>query len=331
MEIPIVSKVGVAIWGLGDHALNRIIPAFSSINEYSIIGVCSRTKSKVKKYSSVLNCEGWTEPTSMLADEKVKVVYICSPIGVHAKHVKKVLKAGKHAWCEKPLSCNIRDSKELIALAKKKHKMLAEAFMYLYHPQFSQVKNFVDSNNGRVKSIVCRFGIPSLEKPGFRDNPSLCGGAFWDVAAYPVSALLGLLPDQDVEILFAEIKNHNNSQVDTEGIALLRFSEGTIAFLEWGVGFAYKNEIDLWTEEESFFTNKIFSKPVDYQPVFRIQDKYGNETLQKGEKSEQFLDMFYNFYEKINSSSLSSEEYNHILKRAEVMDSIFNYVYYKNE
>ena len=65
-----------------------------------------------------------------------------------------------------------------------------------------------------------------------------------------------------------DISYKNDSTVDTDGRALLSFSGGVRAYLEWGVGIAYKNEIDLWSEDESFFTDKIFSKPADFIPNY---------------------------------------------------------------
>ena len=56
-----------------------------------------------------------------------------------------------------------------------------------------------------------------------------------------------------------------------EGRALLSSSNGAKAYLDWGIGLGYRNEIDLWAENGSFFTDKIFSKPEDYQPVFRLR------------------------------------------------------------
>lgn len=321
-----MNKVRIAIWGLGRHAILRIIPALLSINEYSIIGVCSRSNEIVEKYSKELNCKAWTSPEPMLTDENVDVVYISTPIGIHASHVKQVLESGKHAWCEKPLTCDLKDTTELIYIAKKNKLMLAEALMYLYHPQFDEVKNFVESDNGKVKSVVCRFGLPQLENPGFRADPSLCGGAFWDVAIYPISAVTELFSSQKVKVLFAEINNSNNSKVDTDGFAVLQFSGGTIAFLEWGLGFAYKNEIDVWSERESFFSKKIFSKSNDYQPEIQIQDLKGNETIRKIKKSEQFILMFCKFNEVLSSGMYLKEDYEMVNKRAIVMNKVLKYV-----
>ena len=89
----------------------------------------------------------------------------------------------------------------------------------------------------------------------------LGGGAFWDIASYPFSAVLSLFEYQEVKILFSEIIKRNESLVDTDGLALLRFSNGTLVYLEWGMNLSYRNEIDVWSENGSLFMDKVFSKP----------------------------------------------------------------------
>ena len=116
-----------------------------------------------------------------------------------------------------------------------------------------------------------------------------------------------------------------NSSVDTEGRAVLRFSQGTTVYLEWGTGLAYKNEIDLWAEDGSFFTDKIFSKPKEYKPQYKIRDLNGNECLEYGEQSEQFMEMFYNFVAIMSSKQKITAERKLILKRAELMNDIVNF------
>ena len=317
----------VAVWGIGNHAITRIVPAINSIEKLSLIGICSRNQDTVKKYSLNWNCNGWTDPIEMLEDEHVDVVFIASPIGIHALQATQALNAGKHVWCEKPLTCSYKDTKSLIELAKNKNLMLTESFMYFHHPQFKKIQKFIrNSENGKLHSITCKFGIPSLDKPGFRNNASLGGGAFWDIASYPISAALSLLPKESVEVLFAElIYGSNDLNLDTEGRVLLRFSDGTRAYLEWGSGIAYKNEIELWFDNTSFFTDKIFSKSISYKPFYRICDKSGNESLTYGESLDQFIEMFNHYLNTINSKKQYAENYKDILHRSRIMDEIINF------
>ena len=81
-------------------------------------------------------------------------------------------------------------------------------------------------------------------------------------------------------------------EVDLEGSAILCFPCGTTAYLEWGVGRGYRNEIDIWSENGSLFTNKIFSKPADYVPKFRVRNLNGVESVEQGISDNHFASMF---------------------------------------
>ena len=316
--------LNIAVWGLGNHAKNRILPLLSTMDKIKIVGVCSRDGEMVKICAEQWSCYGWNDPLQMLNSNEVDVVYIATPIGTHFSLARQAIEAGKHVWCEKPLTCSYSDTQTLVLLAEEKGKILTESFMYLFHPQFQRVKKFVGDSK-RIYSVICRFGIPNLDKPGFRNNPKLCGGALWDVATYTTSALLSLFPDQQVEVIFAEVLTKDSSQVDSEGRVVLRFSQGVTAYLEWGVGVAYKNEIDLWAEDGSFFTDKIFSKPKEYQPQYRIRDLHGNENVENGEQSEQFMEMFHNFARIMSDKEEAIAEKKSILQRAKLMNDIVNF------
>jgi len=53
------------------------------------------------------------------ADPEVTVVHVCTPNYVHFEQSAKLLRAGKHVLCEKPLAMDSRESATLVALAKE--------------------------------------------------------------------------------------------------------------------------------------------------------------------------------------------------------------------
>jgi dTDP-3,4-didehydro-2,6-dideoxy-alpha-D-glucose 3-reductase len=324
-------KNNIIVWGLGNHACKKILPAVFSSKTFTLAGVCSRSEKIVKFYAKEFSCDGWTDPINMLNTQKIHSVFISTPIAVHFEMAVMSLKANKNVMCEKPLTCNFDHTKSLINLAKKNKKMLVEAFMFLYHPQFIRLQNIVNNNElGEIHSVICRFGIPTLDEPGFRNDAELCGGALWDVGSYTIAAVLGLFNDQNVEVLFSEIKKHENSEVDSEGRAILLFAKGTIAYLEWGTGVSYKNEIDLWADNGSLYTEKIFSKPKNYLPIYRMRNQFGKESFVDGECADQFIEMFKSFSDVSKSSTKIEVEYERIFRRAKVMDQILNFSKYSN-
>ena len=238
-----MKSLRVAIWGLGRHAINNILPAVSAADGLALYGVCSRDARTVSSYSEKCKCKGWTDPALMLRDPEVEVVYVATPIGLHAEHGKQVLDAGRHLWCEKPLTRELPATLGLLDAARKRRLSICEGFMYLYHPQFARLCKYVtDGALGKIRSVACRFGIPALEHPGFRSNPLLGGGALFDVGSYPVSALNSLFPEEKLQILYAAIDHRNGAAVDTDGRALLALSSGAVASLEWRTSCAYRNE-----------------------------------------------------------------------------------------
>jgi dTDP-3,4-didehydro-2,6-dideoxy-alpha-D-glucose 3-reductase len=319
-----MSSLNIAVWGLGNHAKNRILPTLAAMDAVKLLGVCSRNVDTVSEVVEQWGFYGWDSPEEMLSHSELDVVYIATPIGLHFMMAEQALKAGKHVWCEKPLTCDDRETQTLVALAEKSGKILNESFMYLHHPQFKRVKQFVDESR-EVNSIICRFGIPDLAVPGFRNDPELCGGALWDVASYTTSALLALFPEQQVEVLFSEVVQNESSPVDCEGRAVLRFSGGMTAYLEWAIGVAYKNEIDLWTKEGSLFTDRIFSKPAGYQPNYSLRDLNGNMHTEQGEACEQFTEMFRYFVEMVGDEEKIVAEREAILRRAKLLKDIVNF------
>jgi dTDP-3,4-didehydro-2,6-dideoxy-alpha-D-glucose 3-reductase len=319
-----MSLLNVVVWGLGNHAKNRILPTLAAIDGVDLLGVCSRNGDAVAESAKQWGCYGWSSPEEMLSHPDLDIVYIATPIGLHFRMAEQALKAGKHVWCEKPLTCDYRETQNLIAVAEENSKVLTESFMYLHHPQFKRVKQFVDESR-KVNSIICRFGIPDLAVPGFRNDPKLCGGALWDVASYTTSALLALFPEQQVEVLFSEVVQNVDSSVDREGRTVLRFSNGVTAYLEWAIGVAYKNEIDLWSTDGSLFTNKIFSKKAGYQPKYYLRDPNGNMHIEQGEECEQFTEMFHHFVEMMDDEDKIALEREAILRRAKLLDDIVTF------
>ncbi len=287
--------MNVAVWGLGLHAIKNILPALVESPGTNLAGVCSRNTETVAQVAEEFGCAGWTDPSAMLSEGSVNAVFLSTPIGLHFPEGQQVLAAGKHLWCEKPLGASLVEAETLVRESESRGLTIAEAFMFLYHPQFARVRDVVEQQKlGALQSVDCRFGIPSLARPGFRDDPALGGGAFLDVGCYPIAAMISLFTE-DPDVTSARIDTAEGSPVETSGEALLRYSNGVSATLNWGVGRSYRNEIDLWGTKGSVSTEKIFSKGSDYMPRFRHRDLEGGERWEELPAANHFVKMFEYF------------------------------------
>ena len=315
--------LNVAVWGLGPHAIKNILPALEDCEGANLYGVCSRSVESVAAQASARRCLGWNDPAKMLDDPDLDIVFLATPIGLHAAHGKAILAANKHLWCEKPLAMNLEQALELSALSRTHQLSLAEGFMYLYHPQFSRLAEILNSQMlGEIRSVTCRFGLPPLARPGFRTSAELGGGAFLDVGCYPASAIASLFPGLTLAVVASEIRRAPGSPVDMDGSAMLRCGNGAAITLDWGLARAYRNEIDIWGSKGSVSTDRIFSKPADYVPQFRFLDLNGRESLEPGWPGNHFLTMFEAFRKLVDDPAKAENARGMIVRRAQLMDEI---------
>jgi predicted dehydrogenase len=320
-----VKTLRVAVWGLGRHAVTKILPAISMINGLELYGVCSRNINNVGSSANKWNCMGWLDPTVMLCDPRVDIIYIATPIGLHYQHGKQVLEAKKHLWCEKPLTSKLQDTLELLDIAERKGLSICEGLMFLYHPQYQKLIQYVDRFQlGKILSLDCKFGIPRLENESFRTNSSLGGGAFFDVGCYTVAAILGLFSKEDARLIYAKISMPADSSIDTSGRALVALSNGVNANLEWRINCSYRNEINIWGENGSLFTKHIFSKQPNYTPLFYLKDMLGIESTENGIAGDHFQLMFQEFLDTISDLKKVELERIQITRRAVLMDQIWS-------
>jgi NDP-hexose-3-ketoreductase len=317
-----MKETRVALWGIGPHARNKILPALRASLGLRLRGVYSRNAEVVASACAEFGCATWPTVDRMLEDPEVDVVYLSTPTGLHASQGTSVLLRGKHLWCEKPLGTNSGEVAALTRLSREKGVVLAEAFMYLYHPQFAYLQTVLKSGLlGYIQTVTCRFGIPPLDRPSFRNSRELGGGAFLDVGCYPVSAVASLFPDSRLDVAFSEFLIEPGSPVDYAGSARLCCGGMRIA-LEWGVGSSYRNEIDFWGEKGSLSSERIFSKPPEYVPRFRFLDLNGAERLAFGQPADPFERMFLAFLDMLSDAPAAERERLRIERCATLMDSV---------
>ena len=265
------NPINIAIWGLGSHAKNNLIPAILDSDQAELYGICSRNSQVVKQVSREYECSSWSGPNDMLADPLIDVIVLSTPPGLHFDQGMRVLASGKHLWCEKPLTTNLTETLKLINFSEQKNLAVCESLMYLYHPQFVELKKMISKNHlGAINIIQSNFGLPTLDNPGFRNNQSLGASCLMDVGIYPISLMLSLFDNNSIEVVTSKIIFDEESSYDISGISHLLIDSNINCFLNWSYDTAYTNQVNIWGTKNSLYSNRIFSKNKEYTPYFEI-------------------------------------------------------------
>ena len=318
-----METANVAVWGLGPQAIRNILPALAQVSGLRVIGASSRAEQVLHAVSSEYRCSAWADPMAMLASPDVDVVYVCTPTGLHFPHGEAVLQAGKHLWCEKPLAETGDQVHGLCDLSRRTGLTVAEGFMYLYHPLWDTLREIIASARlGRITDISCNFGIPELERPGFRSSKVLGGGSYLDVGSYPLSLAIDIFQSKEPEIALARIVSPSEEEVDYAGQAVLLYGPDTVMRLNWRSGGSYRNDVDFWGTEGSVTADRIFSKPPDYSPRIRFRDRKGVETVSEGQAANHFIRMFEAFRGLLDDAASAETERVTVERRAKLRQRV---------
>jgi predicted dehydrogenase len=70
----------------------------------------------------------------LLADGSVQSVHLATPNRLHFEHASRLLKAGKHVMCEKPLAMDSKESAALVRLARESRRAAGVNYNIRYYP-----------------------------------------------------------------------------------------------------------------------------------------------------------------------------------------------------
>ena len=139
-----IAIIGTGYWG------KNLVRNFYQLGVLKTI--CDLDKNILKKFEKLYpGTETTQNINKILVDKEIKGVVIATPAITHHQLAKKILKAGKDIFIEKPLALELKHGKELIKLAKNKKCILMVGHILRYHPAIIKLKQLV--KNGVLGKI----------------------------------------------------------------------------------------------------------------------------------------------------------------------------------
>lgn len=174
------------------------------------------------------------DPLSVINDEEVDAVFICSSTDSHAELIIAAAKAGKHIFCEKPIHTDISIIKKALSEVENAGVKLQVGF----------VRRF-DHNHKKVRDTVAsgRLGKPHIVKVTSRDPEAqpieyvaTSGGIFMDMTIHDFDMVRYLSGSEVTEVctygcIMIDPRIEEYGDVDT-AIVMLKFENGAIGVIE---------------------------------------------------------------------------------------------------
>ena len=123
--------------------------------------VCDLSPERASQRATDLGFSRYSDSwRDVVEDDKVELVSICTPNDTHAEIAIAALKAGKHVWCEKPMSTTLADSAAMAEAAAASSGQTIIGYNYTKNPAVTHARRLIDSGViGRVSGFFCRYDV----------------------------------------------------------------------------------------------------------------------------------------------------------------------------
>ncbi len=99
----------------------------------------------------------WRE---VVNDPAVELISVCTPNDTHAEISIAALNAGKHVWCEKPMSTTLADSTAMRDMAISSSAKTIIGYNYTKNPAVTHARRLIEEGRiGRVSGFFCRYDV----------------------------------------------------------------------------------------------------------------------------------------------------------------------------
>lgn len=237
---PPEKRVGIAVVGLGEFALNLILPALAQTQRCRLAAVVSGDEKKAAKVAKAYGVpdHAYTYDTfdQIEKDDTVDAVYVITPNALHRPFAVRSARAGKHLLVEKPLDVTTRAAEAIVKAADDAGRTLMTAYRAQFDP-FNQkaIELLRKGTIGDLRTIIADHGRPldlSAPRDTWRALKAYAGGGpLMDVGIYALNAMRYLTGEEPTEVT-ATIDDrppHPKADVESAVVWTMRFPSGVLA------------------------------------------------------------------------------------------------------
>ncbi|MDY3816827.1 MAG: Gfo/Idh/MocA family oxidoreductase [Candidatus Limiplasma sp.] len=195
--------IGYGFMGKTHTHSYKTIPLYYSNLPFTVRleGICDTTPHVAEEARDMQGyAYATTDPMQIINDPKIDVVSICTPNVFHKDLVLAALKAGKHVYCDKPLTANAAESREILdVLPNYPHQTTQVALQMRFYPAVMRAKQLIEEGRlGKIFLYQCDYlhssGIDPNKPLSWKQNRSFGGGGvLLDLGAHAYDVMYYLL------------------------------------------------------------------------------------------------------------------------------------------
>ena len=209
---------------------------FDAYDETELVAVCDiqqERQDEAKEQLGVDVC--YAAFDDLVADERIDAVAIFTPAPLHAEHVIRAIRAGKHVLCAVPAALTMDEAKALVEVVSESDRIYMMAENWVYEPSVVRARSLYEARKlGRIYYAEAEYihGLKAL-----RRHPD--GRSTWRNSLQPLlypthgtSPYLNMTDDRLVEVMAVSASGRDEFlegyEADWVQTALFRTEEGAV-------------------------------------------------------------------------------------------------------
>ena len=254
------------ILGYSSIVERRVMPAAAKVGAIEEISIVSKSRPRPERWPK----QGlfFDDYETALRGSNCDLVYLSLPNALHERWVMAALAAGKHVVVDKPAMMTLAGSERVVGEARRANRLVAEATVFGYHPQFERLAAFV-AEVGPLTQAAAQFIIPPLPIGNFRNHAELGGGCLLDMGPYAAATMRILGGDGISEITALAGGRHPETGVDMGFSVLARLGNGGAFSGHFSFEGEYQNCLLVVGRSGSVLIERVFTPPADHQMEWR--------------------------------------------------------------
>jgi UDP-N-acetyl-2-amino-2-deoxyglucuronate dehydrogenase len=308
-------------------------------NYGNLIAVCDIKPAAADQLAEKYIAKAYYDVDQMLSEKlEVDVIAICSPNGLHAEHAIKIVKAGYHALCEKPMAISTADCGKMINASEKANKRLFIIKQNRFNPPVAAVKELIERGRlGKIYSVQlnCFWNRNNdYYENSWKGTKKLDGGTLFTQFSHFIDLLYWLIGDvKEVKTFLQNYAHEGIIEFEDSGVVAVEFENGAMGTINYNVNSYGKNmegSLTIFAEKGTVKIGGQYLNELEYQNIegYEIKDlpegnkpnNYGNYVGSMSNHDK----VYQNVIDVLNNGTAITTNFFEGLKTVEIIEKIYN-------
>jgi predicted dehydrogenase len=200
-----------------------------------------------------------TDLEAVVGDPSIQAVIVSTPPNLHRAPCERLLGAGKHVLCEKPLATTVEDCQSIVQAAEQAGCVLATGFNYRFYPAVVKARELIAAGRigeiDHVKSFAGHPGGPEFTHQWVHEPAITGGGALMDNGIHLADLTLHFLGRVAQSTGYATEHVWRFAGSEDNGFVMAQTEEGRVGFLHasWTAWTGYHFDVQIYGTQGSIF------------------------------------------------------------------------------